>query len=907
MMNNFKNKTLCLSASAGTGKTFALTVRYISLLLNGATPQEILTLTFTKKAALEMSNRIFKTLQSLGDDEAYMKAIEDASGLNANDIKNQKEKLISNFLQSELSIFTIDKFVNKILREFSGYANISDDFEIKNDDMSKLGFEFLNYLDEKDFEILLRFAHYENKQYQTLLTIFKDLSQKDEQIVKDHIENGLVEVAQKQVIKKALKIKEYVHNHEKSTKTAKNAVEFNSFDEIFKSTWIQKDNFADFRSFTKAIQSQQAEDLFQEFKQSCKEYFYIKSQYQLGQLDILLERFKEFKLDYQKGKNYLEFSDISNLTNKLLNKTISGQNDFLYFRLDTKYNHILIDEFQDTSLLQFNILKPMIDEVCSGLSSSFKTFFYVGDIKQSIYRFRGGNSILFEYVSKKYNIPVQSLKQNFRSRKNIVEFVNEKFVNYKNMPAQQSNNDGGYISINNMPKGFKDGNFEDILIYIKSLLSKGLDPKQIAILVYKNDDVLNIYNYLKQHLPNIDIVTDMTSRLIAVPNIKAIINYLKYHYFKEDKNSSIYLENFHALIGKNTQIKCEYNVDIKTNTLSDIVYLVASYYKLLDQNMIKFIEVLSSYSDIVDFIYHIDNDDTPMVNKDNIGLQILTVYKSKGLEFDTVLLVDRITKKSNDTSMLLFEYDDIKLQNIHIKMKYKEYFDDNYKNALENEKHLKSIDEKNTLYVAYTRAVDNLIIFSQDDEPCEIGALEIGENKNDISTIKAKHYEPLKLGYQNIKANKVDENNNIHAQYFGIATHHCLEMLNKFDSKSLEISLSHTQSRFSNFLDENDFDRILKICTYLIEYSEFKDLICNAKISKEQQLVFNGELKILDLLIQKDDQIIVCDYKTTVTQKEEHTLQVMSYKKALGDIFKDKKILGFIIYLKDDGVKMVEV
>jgi len=906
-MNDFKNKTLCLSASAGTGKTFALTVRYISLLLNGATPQEILTLTFTKKAALEMSNRIFKTLQSLGDDEAYMKAIEDASGLNERDIKKQKEKLISNFLQSELSIFTIDKFVNKILREFSGYANISDDFEIKNDDMSKLGFEFLNYLDEKDFEILLRFAHYENKQYQTLLTIFKDLSQKDEQIVKDHIENGLVEVAQKQVIKKALKIKEYVHNHEKSSDAAKKAVEFSSFDAIFKSTWIQKDNFADFRSFTKAIQSKQAEDLFQEFKQSCKEYFYIKSQYQLGQLDILLERFKEFKLDYQKGKNYLEFSDISNLTNKLLNKTISGQNDFLYFRLDIKYNHILIDEFQDTSLLQFNILKPMIDEVCSGLSSSFKTFFYVGDIKQSIYRFRGGNSILFEYVSKKYNIPVQSLKQNFRSRKNIVEFVNEKFVNYKNMPAQQSNNNGGYISIKNMPESFKDGSFEDILEYIKSLLSQGLDPRKIAILVYKNDDVLNIYNYLKQHLPNIDIVTDMTSRLIAVPNIKAIINYLKYHYFKEDKNSSIYLENFHALIGKNTQIKCEYNVDIKTNTLSDIVYLVAFYYKLLDQNMIKFIEVLSSYSDIVDFIYHIDNDDTPMVNKDNIGLQILTVYKSKGLEFDTVLLVDRITKKSNDTSMLLFEYDDIKLQNIHIKMKYKEYFDDNYKNALENEKHLKSIDEKNTLYVAYTRAVDNLIIFSQDDEPCEIGALEIGENKNDISTIKAKHYEPLKLGYQNIKANKVDENNSIHAQYFGIATHHCLEMLNKFDSKSLEISLSHTQSRFSNFLDENDFDRILKNCTYLIEYSEFKDLISNAKISKEQQLVFNGELKILDLLIQKDDQIIVCDYKTTVTQKEEHTIQVMSYKKALGDIFKDKKILGFIIYLKDDGVKMLEV
>ncbi len=906
-MNNLKNKTLCLSASAGTGKTFALTVRYISLLLNGATPSEILALTFTKKAALEMSNRIFKTLQSLGDDEAYMNAIEDASGLSSDNIIAQKEILISNFLQSELSIFTIDKFVNKILREFSGYANISDDFEIQNDDMSKLGFEFLNYLEEKDFELLLQFAHYENKQYQTLLTIFKDLIQKDEKISAKHIEDGLVELAQEKVIKQALKIKEYVHNHEKSTPTAKKAVDFDSFDDIFKSTWIQKEHFSDFRSFTKAIQSQEAEDLFQVFRKVSKEYFYIKSQYLLGQLDILLQIFKEFKLNYQKGKNYLEFSDIANLTNKLLNNTINGQNDFLYFRLDTKYNHILIDEFQDTSLLQFNILKPMIDEVCSQDGTQFKTFFYVGDIKQSIYRFRGGNSILFEYVSNRYNIPVESLKQNFRSRKNIVEFINEEFKNYKNMPPQISNNDGGYINMQNMPDEFKDGDFEAIFKQLKDLLQKGIDPKKIAILVYKNDDVLNIYNYLKQNLPTIDIVTDMTSKLIMVPNIKAIINYIKYQYFKDDKGSNIYLNNFHALIGKKINTTCELNIDIKQNTINDIVYFVARHYKLLDQNMIKFIEILSSYSDIVDFIYHIDNDDTPMVNKDNIGLQILTVYKSKGLEFDTVLLVDRITKKSNDTSMLLFEYDGIKLKNTHIKMKNREYFDDDYKNALENEKYLKTLDEKNTLYVAYTRAVDNLIIFTKSNETYSLGDLVVSAKNNDMDSIKPKEYKALNLGYQNLKSNKNDEEHNLHAQYFGIATHYCLEMVDKFDSKSLDVSLASTKSRFSNFLDEKDFIKILKLCQLLIESKKFNDLINNANISKEQQLIFNGELKVLDLLIQKNNQVIVCDYKTTIDEQIEHTIQVNGYKKALKNIFQDKYILGFIIYLKDDGVKLVEV
>ena len=103
-------KYLALKASAGSGKTFALTVRYISLLLLGAKPNEILTLTFTNKAANEMSERIYKTLLTLGDDEAYLNAIVEQSQLSKKEILGRKGFLVKSFSSATLSIFTIDIF-----------------------------------------------------------------------------------------------------------------------------------------------------------------------------------------------------------------------------------------------------------------------------------------------------------------------------------------------------------------------------------------------------------------------------------------------------------------------------------------------------------------------------------------------------------------------------------------------------------------------------------------------------------------------------------------------------------------------------------------------------------------------------------------------------------------------------
>ena len=160
---------LALKASAGSGKTFALTVRYISLLLLDASPKEILTLTFTNKAAAQMAERIYDTLLSLGEDEAILDAVVIETELSKIEVMNKKDEIIKKFISSELSIYTIDKFINKILREFSGYIGINDDFEIKFDDEELLLYKFLTSLDESQFDSLISFAHTENKKLNSIV------------------------------------------------------------------------------------------------------------------------------------------------------------------------------------------------------------------------------------------------------------------------------------------------------------------------------------------------------------------------------------------------------------------------------------------------------------------------------------------------------------------------------------------------------------------------------------------------------------------------------------------------------------------------------------------------------------------------------------------------------------------
>ncbi|MFX4240819.1 RecB-like helicase [Aliarcobacter butzleri] len=907
---------LALKASAGSGKTFALTVRYICLLLLGAKPNEILTLTFTNKAANEMSERIYKTLLTLGDDEAYLNAIENEVNLSKEEILGKKNILIKQFSNANLSIFTIDKFVNKILREFCGYIGISDDFEIKNDDIEKLSYEFLKSLNEKDFQTLIDLSFYEKKKFNSIFELFKTILEKNEDIEVINIDASLIELQKENILKKAFKIKESILSCTNTSNSAKNAVDFETFEDLFGRTWLEKENFEDYSYFKKCANESNKNDFFK-LKEELSIYYKIRAGFSLNKIFEVYLKFRDFKFEFNKNKNYLEFNDISNLVYDLLSTKIDK--DFLYFRLDSNYSHILIDEFQDTSLLQYKILEPLIDEILSGDVTKFKTFFYVGDTKQSIYRFRGGKRELFDYVANTNKIlEVEVLNTNYRSCENVINFVNELFLNLPNYEyfKQESVRANGYVEVVVDTAFEEDEKFVNVAKKIEELLQSGVNFNDIAILTYTNDDVLSLYYYLKQKFPSIKISTEMTSKLINQQNVKAVINAIKYIYFKEE----IYKENLNAIIGNKLLTTLDLEIVLDEISVQEVIKELSKKLKIIDENIIKLIEVSSSFNNIVDFVYEIDKLEAIMENSESKGLQILTIFKSKGLEFHTVILLDRIKRKNVDKSSLLFDYENLELKNIFYKIKGYENFNEDYKKAIEKEKKLSLEDEINILYVAMTRAKNNMIIFKKEKSSvfdilnmnvCKIGKMI--NSSNLVKDIKEKSiisYTPLNLGTQEKQITKEKElkENHLHSRYFGLATHYCLEMLNNFSFNDLKYTLNLAKTRFSNYLSDKDFIDIENRLSHLINNDFFKFLVTNSVLTSEQSLIYKEELKIIDLLIYKDDTYYILDYKTTKEElDEEHKNQVLYYKEAIKEIFKTSNVKSYLVYLKIDNCLMYEI
>ncbi len=906
-------KYLALKASAGSGKTFALTVRYITLLLKGASPKEILTLTFTNKAANEMSERIYKTLLSLGEDEAYLGAIQEQSGFSKEEILTRKEQLVHIFSNASLSIFTIDKFVNKILREFSGYAGINDDFEIKEDDVEKLSSKFLQSLDIDSFDKLIDFSLFENKKYNSIFEIFKNIFEKGETVDVVNIDLSLIEIQKKEALTEGLKIKEFILNCPNASKSAIKAVEYENFDELISKKWLEKNSAGEYSYFKKCA-NETLEQYFAKTKEQVGNYYKLRSTFSLSRLFELYNLFKEYKRKYNSSKNYLHFDDISNICYELLSTKIDKE--FLYFRLDSNFSHILIDEFQDTSLLQYKILQPLIEEILS--SSEFKTFFYVGDTKQSIYRFRGGKRELFDYVLKTNPmVNVEVLNTNFRSCEKVVNYVNQSFnklVSYEYHDQIPIHKDG-YVEVLEDEALLEDEKYTNIAKKISELMQKGVNSNDIAILTYTNDDVLNLYSYLKKMFPSLKISTEMTSKLINQENVKAIINAIKYLYFQE----SIYKENLNAIIGKKPETTFELDIDLKYKSVQESVLKIAQALNVTDDNVIKFVELCSSYKNVVDFVYEIDELDASIENSEQIGLQILTIFKSKGLEFHTVLLLDRIKQKVANRDSLLFEYDDVNLKNIYYKIGGLDNYSIEYKEALKKEKSLEFEDELNILYVAMTRAKKNMIIFKKpeksvfdllDLKPNILGEIVISDNKtkNYEKTSKVV-YQALNLGKQDkpISVENDDEEYTLHAKYFGIATHYCLEMMNSFDENSLSLAINIVRNRYSNYLDENDIQNIKNRVSNLLVNSEFLELVKEGNYSKEQSLIYKNELRIIDLLVEKDNKYYIFDYKTTKGELQEHVYQVSYYKKAIKDILASDEVYTYIVYLNEDMAKLKKV
>ena len=463
-LNKYDN--LALEASAGTGKTFQLAMRVAGMLLTGVAPRDILCLTFTKKATAEMKERIIKFINSMAENTASESEIEFIAPLMKKYAKQLKVEFSKEFIQekaiiarnnlftyfSELNIKTIDSFNNTILRIFPFEAGFRPDFNIESDDeidiIKKEAFDNIiaNILDDKVWKEILEklysvfniaannfipwLQNYTEYTTNNILNLEITMQNAPDKHKINEMLNKILELRNNintQCIKfmHTFEVDELGKNQLKTYEKLKS----NKLDDIIYNNLIKVENLSDAPSFKKYDFSQTQYDIQRNIRENLQKYYLLQGDIITGlalNLGVLLyEKMKEIK----KERNILTYSDISEEVYYMLSDKHSQiDKDYLYFRLDGKINHLLIDEFQDTSISQWLTLKPLAEEAMAGLGQKDKigSFFYVGDPKQNIYRFRGGSSSLFRTLLHEYKdkLTSQTLDTNYRSGSNIVEFVN---------------------------------------------------------------------------------------------------------------------------------------------------------------------------------------------------------------------------------------------------------------------------------------------------------------------------------------------------------------------------------------------------------------------------------------------------------------------------------------------------
>ncbi|MDD2904999.1 MAG: RecB-like helicase [Sulfurimonas sp.] len=899
---------LAYEASAGSGKTFMLVVRYLSLLFRGADPDKILALTFTNKAAHEMQERIVLTLEELPK-RGELDAIAKVTGFDRETLLAERKKVLSAFLNANTKIMTIDKFFTQILRKFSLYASLMPDFTTMSSQHElKLLARFLKEVSVAGKqETLIALSLESKKRLESIFSLLDDFYIKQKELA--HLRFTKESALQYEIaaMQSFAQLREKVLVCKSASSTVLNAVDAEDFEALSQKSWIGRESL-EYRTFAKCF-TPEMDIYLREINAAIKSHNRAKEQNFFASLSELVAIYVKAKKALYSDDSELSFSDVSVLVYYLLKERVDSE--FLYFRLDAQIEHILLDEFQDTSILQYAILKPLIDEILSG-DGVFEngSFFFVGDVKQSIYRFRGGVSALFGAVKELHETKLEALLTNYRSKKEIVEFVNASFAQkIKNYAPQnvQENAFGGYVEVleSQTPE-------QAALEYVKKLIALGADLNEIAILCATNGDGEVIKQLLQEEM--IEVVTETTTKLINQKSVKAILEYLKYLYFGEE----IYKYNFFSLIEREPESISR--VDFNKVKLLDIVKNAIEKYALFygDFHLIRFLDLLSNYGTIEALLFEYERIDASAAASDLRGVRVLTIHKSKGLEYEHVIVMDRLKKAPPSRDAIIYEYEGIHLQNVYLRMSGREALDAEYANAIFKEKTLEAEDSLNALYVAFTRAKENLIIVMKPkDSMFDILDLKLSScgqlacKKQDIQTqhtFEKLEYKALYYGTQSDileQASELEED--LGAINFGLALHYMLEMLPAFSHEHFEDAKDALLNKYGYILSEDEIEDIIQRVKNLLQNKAFNELL-SGEFYREKAIKYKNNLRYIDLLIKDETQSQwkIIDYKSAMHYTKEHHKQVRYYINAVKEITGDE-VEGYLCYLLKDEIKIIKV
>jgi exodeoxyribonuclease V beta subunit len=898
---------LAYSASAGSGKTFALSVRYISLLFMGESPSSILAATFTNKAAAEMRQRVVDSLCNLGDNEAFLDAIVVETGFNRQELFSKQPEVLAKFLSNSSYIVTLDSFFSSILRATSLELGLEPDFVTKEQNTDELEKYFLDEVQAEGLlSNLVKLAmDIEDKRFEKIFDLMQNFYKIDPLLPMQNRSSYVVSKQEEICEELRVKMLKALENAN-AVDRCKKQFETKSIKELFYKNPFEKETLGE-HSWYKKVSNDEIELFYADLKIELFKWAEAKESVVLQNLFKIYDYYKNANISLVKSSSVLTFDDLTYFTYRLLHESISKE--FLYFKIDSKFKHILLDEFQDTSTLQFLLLKPLIDEIFAGHGQSeFKSFFYVGDTKQSLYRFRGGVEELFDKVAENYNIKIEQMYTNYRSSKNIVEQVNYWFeTTMPDYVSQKYSVDAreGYVKVIE-----SEELIEEAVKEIKKLLDLGVDVDNIAILVSTNKDGQVLQEACQKE--NIEVLLKTSSSLKNMPKIAALVAMSEYLFFGENIDAQPMLLN----IGKSLN-----QVDVTwfsafMSPLQVLDRLVREFgYFDDDLNILKLLEFASAYDNIPSFIEEFKTSSIAVASNTVHGAKIMTIHGSKGLEFEYVILLDKLTRKNSDKSALIYHYNNnLRIDKILYRTKGRENFDDEYANIMQERRESALKDRKNVLYVALTRAVEGLIVIKKfrdsifdeiNISPMEKGKVSI---KSSDSRVKRefKKISPVTIsnyGTQEVVKYEEDSEKDYEAILFGTALHYALEMLGSFEEESLSDAMNALQNRYGQVLRSTQVNEIRKRILRLINDSHFKTLLEEATLFKEQSLSFNGELKQIDLLLKYKNSYLVIDYKSSKKFNIKHQNQVSFYTKAIKQIT-SKATSGVIVYLLEDEISI---
>ncbi len=1047
-----------LSASAGSGKTYNLSMFYVKLAMEHPDNYEkILAITFTNAAVNEMKNRILNRLYDLyqgngiADYRSYAAVNENihdkAIAQRAGEVLNRIIHHYYNF-----SVSTIDSFLQRLFKGALYEIGIRTNYEliVNNDEVIEQAVnDFLLNLDENQpaFEWLVKFIK-NNAQENKTSNYGKQLTQLTLEINKEFFypfEKDFASITEKNFYQLEIVLKKVVNDFIEKMKAFNNrfldlcnesGFTENDFYQkgsgpasylgskllkfihekgslsIFKLSnkylnealeegkWIAKNLEQKFNPFRESFQNLLVEFigcLKIEGKQYEDSRIILEQMFNISILNQIVRNLHEYK----KTNNVVLLSDIG----KMLQGFISNNYLFIYEKLGVRYEYFLIDEFQDTSNIQYQVLMPLIEN--SIAEKSDESVLLVGDIKQAIYRWRNGDwKLMNETIYKDFgkNIHLQVLENNWRSHPHVIQFNNAAMKNlvgmddlyrkkefdntsllklgqniYKdveqNFPESRNLSESkGYVKlIAKKPKLKKNGENEqndeveeenDDLKWVADEVSRLWDAgyKNIGIIVRRNSEASLIFDYLMNSVKiDDDDFKVISKESITYINSNAVMWIIfTLHYMQNESDYALYMAK--AFFNKLVKLKNndEYFLDLSKdvefkakNLYFKSEYLVNNQYSNFNERektfCIHFLQLLKKYMDVnpvsearfIQWFFDKGINESIKISGEKKGVHLVTIHKSKGLEYDAVIIPSVNWSKDPGSNYLWFNkpgwITNSSIPAFLVKSN-KDIQTSTFADEYLHEENSRKIDDINLLYVAFTRAkkvlvagVDQKEIGKEIYKLFELNFRVDGLN-NDINTFKTFDDDKIsvyEIGELKCNDEKYKENESEHFEIqpgtkpmnlnlvikgnqelssqkniaHGLLIHAIMEQISDIENW---ISTAQKIITTFNVADEDKVSIMNSVEMIFEKYPEISNWFANyEKIISERKIIYQGKIYRPDKVFIHKDKVILVDFKTGETEMEKYKSQVKRYRALLVEL-NYNNIESYLLNIDTNELLLVE-